>query len=297
MLAGIISCYLIITGYKEGPALYGGYDCTGGETGLGNPTGCSCHSSFADNGIALTLELDSAGVPTTHYSGGKSYTVKITGTNNSGNNLPLYGFQLGCIKGPSSLTTPVNAGTWMAPYPTNVHYAAPNTAYYVLGLVEQGTQLSPTSGSGGNGTIYSETINWKAPNTGTGTVSFWSVLNAVNGDNSSGGDSWNVKHMIITEWPSNSGIASVDENPVQLTIFPNPARESITISCNLNETAQVEINMFGIDGRMVGNLMSGTLTQGEHNQHITLPSTIRPGIYFIQLIAGSQSNVQRIIVE
>src|ERR1700722_18150760 len=97
------SFYIAISGYKEGPANYQGWECTGAETGLGNPTGCyggsGCHSSSATAGIAVVLELDSTGgVPTTHYTGGLTYTVKITGTNNTGNNLPKYGFQKACIK-------------------------------------------------------------------------------------------------------------------------------------------------------------------------------------------------------
>jgi len=297
VLAGTMSCFIMITGYKEGPASYAGYDCTGAETGLGNPSGCTCHSSSATTGIGVTIELDSAGVPTTHYTGGKSYTVKITGTNNTSNNLPLFGFQLGCIKGSAAQTTPTNAGTWKTPYPTNVHYAAPVASYYVVGIVEHGTQLAPISGSGGNGTVYSETINWTAPAAGTGTISFWGTLNAVNGDASTGGDNWNVKHIAISEWTLNAGIVSVEENLIHLNIFPNPAKQNITVSCNLNETSEVEINMYGIDGRMVSNLMNSTLTQGEHNQQFEIPTNTKPGIYLIELIANGKSTVQRIIVE
>ncbi len=297
MLAGAMSCYMIITGYKEGAAQYGGYDCTGAESGLGNPTGCTCHSSGANAGVALTLEFDSAGVPTTHYVGGKSYTIKITGTNNTGGNLPYFGFQLGCIKGSTSQTTPVNAGSFVAAFPTNTHYAAPQSTYYVVGVVEQGTQLSPTSGTGGNGTIYSETINWKAPVSGTGTVSFWSVLNAVNGDGNSSGDSWNVHHIVISEWPTGLGVATIEENPLQLSIFPNPAKDKVNITYNLKQSTELTVNLYGIDGRLISNLENNTVTEGEHTQNLMLPSAIKPGLYLIQLIADGQSTVQRIIVE
>ena len=211
--------------------------------------------------------------------------------------MPLFGFQIGCIVGSVARATPVNAGTWKTPYPTNVQYAAPQATLYVVGMVEQGTQLSPVYGSGGSGTVYSETSNWTAPVSGTGTISFWGVLNAVNGDGSSGGDYWNTQGMTINEWPSKLGIASIEENSIQLSIFPNPAKENITVSCNLSETSLVEINMFGIDGRMVSSLMNTTLTQGEHEQRLTLPAGVKAGIYLIQLIANGQPTVQRIIVE
>ena len=297
MMAGAFSCYMIISGYKEGPAQYGGYDCTGAETGLGNPTGCTCHSNSATSGIAVTLELDSAGVPTTHYKGGMTYTVKIKGTNNTSNSLPLFGFQVGCIQGSTAKTTPVNEGTWMGAYPTGVHYAAPQTIYYVVGLVEQGTQLSPTSGTGGNGTVYSEIINWKAPVAGTGTVSFWSVLNAVNGDGNTGGDCWNVAHIPITEWPAGLGVNDVQDNALSATVFPNPAKRNVNISYSLKQSSEVNVNLYGIDGKMVSNLSNGTVSSGEHTQGLRLPEGIAPGIYIIQLIAEGQSTAQRIVVE
>src|SRR5438132_105420 len=112
LFAGL-GIYITISGYQAGPGT-NGYDCTGAETGLGNPTGCkTCHGSNATAGIAVALELDSTGgVPTTHYTGGMTYSVKISGTNNTANSLPKYGLQIGSIKGSSAMITPVNAGTW-----------------------------------------------------------------------------------------------------------------------------------------------------------------------------------------
>src|ERR1035437_2810016 len=122
---------LIISGYHGG-AGNNGYDCTGAETGLGNFAGCTggCHA--ASTSITVALELDSAGVPTTNYIGGMAYTVKITGTNTSTAPLPKYGFQIGSIKGGTTLVTPVNAGTWGPAYPAGTHYAVPNQ-YMVVG--------------------------------------------------------------------------------------------------------------------------------------------------------------------
>src|ERR1035437_4216498 len=134
-LAALCS-YFIITSYKEGPGSYAGYDCTGVESGLSNPTGCSCHSSSATTGIGVVIELDSVGVPTTHYKGGLTYTVKIKGTNNTTSSFPKFGFQMGSIKGSVAAVTPTNAGTWSTSCPTGTHYAAPQANNYVVGVVE-----------------------------------------------------------------------------------------------------------------------------------------------------------------
>src|ERR1019366_7481626 len=194
-LIAICAGSLVISGYHSG-AGNNGYDCTGAETGLGNSAGCSggngCHSPSATTAITVALELDSAGVATTHYKGGVTYTIKLTGTNTSTTSLPKFGFEVGSVKGSTSVVTPVNAGTFATPYPANTHYAAPNQ-YMVVGVVEQSATLAATTGTGGSGTKYVESFTWTAPVAGTGTISFWGVINAVNGNGSSdSGEHWNT---------------------------------------------------------------------------------------------------------
>src|ERR1051326_6661451 len=92
--AGIVT-YFMLNSYSAGPGT-SGWDCTGGENGLGNPAGCSnCHGTVATTGITVAVELDSVGIPTTHYKGGMHYTVKVSATNTTTSNLPKFGLQLG----------------------------------------------------------------------------------------------------------------------------------------------------------------------------------------------------------
>ncbi|HET6225313.1 MAG TPA: T9SS type A sorting domain-containing protein [Bacteroidia bacterium] len=195
MLCGVT---LIICSYAGGASSHN-IEGTGAETGLGNSAGCGqgCHTSATTT--TINIELDSAGVPVTRYVGGKSYTVKLTGKNTSTTSLPEFGFQIGCIVGSTAVTTPTNAGSWIAPFPTNTKYVAPKSGKFVVGVVEQTAAIAATSGTGGNGTTYVQTFNWTAPAAGTGTISFWAVINAVNGNNNDTGDKYNTGHVTITE--------------------------------------------------------------------------------------------------
>lgn len=189
---------LMICSYAGGA---GGHNIegTGAETGLGNSAGCGrgCHTAATTT--TVTLELDSAGVSTTRYVGGMTYKVRLTGKNTSTTSLPKFGFQIGSIVGAVATTTPVNAGTWTAPFPTNTKYVAPKAGKFVVGIVEQTAPITATSGTGGNGTTYVQTFNWTAPVAGTGTISFWAVINAVNGTGGDSGDKYNTNHLSITE--------------------------------------------------------------------------------------------------
>lgn len=292
--------YIVINGYSGGPAATAQYDCTGAETDNGNPAGCTgggCHSSSATAGIAVTLELDSAGMPTTHYVGGMSYTVVITGTNNTSNNLPKFGMQIACVKGTTPSATPTQTGTWNGPYPLGTHYSAPAT-YFLVGVVEHGTRLSPFSGTGGNGTVYKETFKWTAPMSGTGTISFWGALNAVNNNGSAdGGDLWNVTHIVINEWNLTS-VASIRNNAFNMGIFPNPANEHATLEYSLKETSDVQADLYNICGQKVCTLFNGTQTAGEHAQVINIASlNLKRGIYIVAINDGTKSSTQKLIVQ
>ncbi|MBS1586169.1 MAG: T9SS type A sorting domain-containing protein [Bacteroidetes bacterium] len=196
--------YLAFVSYKTGPA-NNGYDCTGAETGLGNPTGCAgagCHGNTATTGITLAVEVDTVGgTPVTQYKPGVTYTIKISGTNTTANILPKYGFQAAVIKGSAAVQTPVNAGTLQqAGLPAGVAYRSASPGNYVCNIVEHSSPLNPTTGTGGNGTTYVQSFTWTAPAAGTGTVSVWAVLNAVNNDlTNSSADKWNTNHISLTE--------------------------------------------------------------------------------------------------
>lgn len=278
--AGI--CYFIITGYDNGPGT-NGWDFTGAETGLGNPAGCTnCHGATATSGINISMELDSAGIPTTKYKGGMSYTVKLTGINNTSFSLPKFGFQIGSIEGSSALQTPVNAGTWTTPLPANTHIANPQSGNFVVRLVEHTIPLSTTTGTGGNGSTYEITFDWTAPDSGTGTVSIWAALNLINGNGNTSGDKWNTNHIVIDEWQTGStGISSLEKNLLEVNIFPNPFSEYAVVRItNDYEFAneKLELKIYNVLGREVKNFNPQTLNfkLGRND----LPN----GIYFYQVI-------------
>ncbi len=211
---------LTLSSYNTGPAL-SGYDCTGAETGLGNPTGCSgvsCHGTAATTGITLALEVDTVGgTPVTQYTPGITYTVKFVATNTTANTLPKYGFQCGVIKGTAAQVTPINAGTLQqAGLPAGLSYRAAFPGNYVVNIIEHNTRLNPATGTGGNGTTYSQSFSWTAPAAGTGSVSVWLALNAVNNDNNnSNADKWNTNHITLTEaapLPGNPPVAALAVN-------------------------------------------------------------------------------------
>ena len=262
--------YLIFTSYATGPGIHG-YDCTGAETGSGNPTGCSatgvaCHGSVGSptTGITVTLELDSAGVTTSstatgtgHYKPGFTYTVKITGVNTTTNTLPKFGFQVCAIKGSTAVVSPINVGTLQSTgLPAGLQYTpGPGGSMgFIANVVEHSMSLSPTTGTGGNGTTYVESFTWTAPIAGTGTVSLWAALNAVNNvppDVADAGDKWNTNHLILNEIVPSS-VANVTNN-INVSAFPNPVSNNLNLQFNNAQQGKYSIQVFDLSGRCISN--------------------------------------------
>ena len=249
--------FVTLTATHNGVGIVSGYDCTGAESGLNNPTGCSCHSNTATTGVAIALELDSAGVPVTTYVPNMTYSVKLSGSYT----LPYYGFQIGCIQGANQQVTPTNAGTWASTgLPANTQYsAAYNASYYVVNVVEQSAAIAGT----GTGTTknYGNSFTWTAPALGTGTISFWAVLNAVPGTSgSSNGAHWNTTHIVINE--------RTCSNPTSATLSQTACKNYNFFGTMLTSTGtytQHLTNHFGCDSLITLNLtvntVNSTLTQ------------------------------------
>lgn len=80
---------------------------------------------------------------------------------------------------------------------------------------------------------------------------------------------------------SSCGTSGIDDNPIQVEIYPNPARESITIATN--ELAQnASYKIYGVDGKLV---LSG---QVNSNGKIDTSSLIT-GLYFV-FVSDSNGN-------
>ena len=186
VFVGLIS--VLLSSYKSGAASNNGTDGTGAE-GTSTGVGCSgggCHGSTTAN--TVTLELDSAGSAVTSYHPGVAYTVKITTTNATDSTLPKFGFQVASVLASGAGTTgAVQAGSWGASLPTNVQNTNAAASGLAIDIIEQTRAITATTGTGANGTVYTEVIPWTAPATGSGSVMFYGIINAVNGNGNADG--------------------------------------------------------------------------------------------------------------
>lgn len=214
--------YFATTSYQSGYAL-------GGKNGSGAGTStasCSpCHGSSSSNTIGTITVIDkTTSLPVTKYTPLKTYTVTLAGTNTV--LLPKFGFQVAVTNAAKA-----SVGTLTATSTTNTAVRTVSA----IKIIEQSTAIAGTTAG-----VYTISFDWTAPAKGTGDVTFYGIINAVNANNTddSGDDpSFGITKLLNEE--INSGI---NENKALTAhnIYPNPCQNTLNIE-GLTSTTPVSV--------------------------------------------------------
>jgi hypothetical protein len=82
-----------------------------------------------------------------------------------------------------------------------------------------------------------------------------------------------------------------------LSVFPNPAKDRISLSYSLSQPAEVTIELYNIIGTKVFSITKGQMPAGTFEQLINFRSNFSNGIYFVQLHADGATATFRFVVD
>ncbi|MFI5221474.1 MAG: T9SS type A sorting domain-containing protein [Bacteroidia bacterium] len=99
-----------------------------------------------------------------------------------------------------------------------------------------------------------------------------------------------IDQAIIT-----SGVNEEKQTNFQLSVYPNPASEKVSVNFFLNQTTDVTIDIFDLLGSKIKSIPLGKQTSGNH-QPVIETETLNNGIYFLKLNAGEFSQIIRFSV-
>ncbi len=97
-------------------------------------------------------------------------------------------------------------------------------------------------------------------------------------------------------------ISSVEESQAAsaLSVYPNPAAKQLNVSFEILRSGNYRFLMYDQSGRLVKTCFSGDLQQGRHVISIDCKddrgTNLKPGIYFINMIGGENSQSQKVII-
>ncbi|MEH3112752.1 T9SS type A sorting domain-containing protein [Pedobacter terrae] len=95
----------------------------------------------------------------------------------------------------------------------------------------------------------------------------------------------------------NTTVVAKDKLLSILKIYPNPVEDQLNIILSIGKDGtQTTIKIIDLLGNEVATLLTERLNAGEHAKNFVIPNRINPGIYFLRVIAGSESQVKRISV-
>lgn len=275
----------IVYAYQNGAAAQGGIDATGASGTSGCSTGNGCHTSATTD--STKVELDSAGVAVTSYYPGKAYTVKISGINGSSTSLTKFGFQLSVVKATGAGTAgAVDAGTWGTSLPASIQNTPGSSSGLPQTIIEQNRAITATSGGGAQNSTYMESIPWTAPDSGTGSVVIYGVLNELRSQNQSKyqvASHITIKEAVVTQPATGVNEISADE----VKMYPNPAGSMVQLNLNAGLMG-ADVKLYDSNGRLV------TTTKAETNT-VTLPLNCASGIYLVQISKDGKTLNQKLV--
>ena len=94
---------------------------------------------------------------------------------------------------------------------------------------------------------------------------------------------------------SPSTTVNLEVNVKDLTIFPNPVTEEMSLTYQLPQASQVMIQIINLNGQIVKMVMPNTQqTTGFYRQEINL-SDLQPGIYTVNIVSNTKTQFKKIV--
>ena len=221
-----------------------------GSPGDGGSSCTACHSGSANLGASASITTN---IPSDGYELNTDYTITVNSTSSSSK----LGFQLTAENGFNT-----KVGSFIAGSGTRVSG-------------QRITQSTPsTSGDW--------SFTWKSPATNEGNVTFYTAVNATNGNGGTSGDQVVLANMSV-------GVLGISEaRRLHFEMFPNPASENLTIQLP-SGSKNASVVFYDYIGRTA-------LTQkvSQTNNQINVQK-LSSGVYIIKVLADGKIGTQKFV--
>ncbi len=244
-----------------------------GQTGSPGEQTCNqCHSGGVSIASGATITAI-PGFTNSTYIPGQTYTVNVIvgaiGFNN-------FGFGCEILNSSNS-----NAGTIQNPGAGVKFMTAGNGRQNAVHTIAK-------AGTG----FASFSFEWVAPS--TGAVNIYAAGNAVNLNGNTSGDLPVSATLALTS-PT---VSSLNENKLELVefnFFPNPTKDILNLSYNLQESGSVSLDLYSINGQLITNFYDEKQNEGLNKKVVKIPSAVSPGVYFLKTSVNGKQVLQKLI--
>lgn len=235
--------WLLLTSAYENESGKAGYTGSPGETTCST---LGCHNAFAPNTQGGSVTVSAPGMTDWQYVPGETYTISVTVEESKRS---LFGFGFEALTSSND-----NAGNLIAGAGSHI------LTRFVQGVSRR--NVTHQLDAGATSDSHTFTFTWEAPATDMGNITFYCAGNAANGNGTTSGDHIYSTSQVIT--PANTVGINELANRVELSLFPNPAKDLLNVRFGTAREGRVDILLYDTMGRRVMNVLSQELPAGDH---------------------------------
>jgi hypothetical protein len=249
-----------------------------GFTGApGEATCTQCHAGQVQSGdVENITAFEVSGLNVSTYLPGNSLDINVTTTSN----VSRKGFQMTALDANNN-----PAGTFVIGTNTeliNGTAGAINGRRYI-------THNSATNSSAG------WSFTWNAPSADLGNITFYLATNKSNGNSGTGGDEIYISQYTLSG-ATNSLIETLDaKNNFQAGFSPSTNALFLNFETD-KDPGELFLNIVDLTGKSVFTATLGKSNQGVNKQEISLPSSLKEGMYVVNLFIDNYSMQRKIRV-
>jgi hypothetical protein len=100
-----------------------------------------------------------------------------------------------------------------------------------------------------------------------------------------------------------SNTKTIPQNPVKpekiltvLKVYPNPVDDQINLILRIDRESNLSVKVMDLLGNEVVTLSNERIQPGEQTKNYIIPNRLNTGIYFLKIVAGTETVVKRISV-
>ncbi len=217
-----------------------------------------CHATNPNTGPAtINIGLD---IDETAYVPGKihSVTIAIDNPQNAARN----GFEIVALNAQNN-----NIGEWIL------------SGEYTQARSANGRNYMTHSEDGSILTTWK--IDWKAPASNVGTITFYAAVNDADDNGGRTGDNiYTTSKRVSAE--VTSSVKSI-QSITDISVFPNPVQQIINLKIGLTEPTNLSGQLVSLNGQIVGQLFNEQLSNGTHYLSLETPPNLAAGLYLLEL--------------
>ena len=79
-----------------------------------------------------------------------------------------------------------------------------------------------------------------------------------------------------------------------LSVSPDPTPRDILASLTVDRVAPMTLSLYDVQGRLMSSRRLDALEPGQHVINLSVAERVRPGLYFVRLVRGSDTLTRRI---